>query len=403
MAASQPTALWIARRYLFARGHGYATFINWVSFVGLALGVAILSVVVSVMNGFDREITTRILAAVPHAVILGDGAERAAAVREVEGVAAVGRYFQAEAMLTRRGGADFIVLSAVSPASIPALAALADAEVWRRLQVRPGGILLGAPLADARGIRIGEAVTLVVAAPAPAGVRPRIERFELAGTFEVGADPDATLAFAMRDDVVRRGLASAGIDGWRLHLDDPLAAPLLAPRVRAALGEGASSVRFWMDDYGALFRAVKIEKAIMFALLALIVAIAAFNMVSGQAMLVNDKRRDVAMLATMGASRRLLTTVFFLQGFAVATVGVAVGLGAGVAIAVNADAVAALLAQLLGASIIDGTWFATIPTDVQVGDLATIAVLSLGLSLCAALMPALKATAANPADSLHSA
>ena len=408
MAALSPsrsvrTALWIARRYLFARGHGYATFINWVSFVGLALGVAILTVVISVMNGFDREITTRILAAVPHAVALGYGERQLAPALAIDGVRGAGRYFQAEAMLTRRGGTDFIVLSAVSPQSIPALGALASEETWARLQARPGGLLLGAPLADARGIAPGETVVLVVAAPTPSGVRPRIERFELAGTFEVGADPDATLAFVMRDDIARRGLASAGIDGWRLHLDDPLAAPLLAPRIRAALGERpGAAVRFWMDDYGALFRAVKVEKAIMFALLALIVAIAAFNMVSGQAMLVNDKTRDVAMLATMGASRRLLAIVFFLQGFAVAVLGVATGLGAGVAIAVNADAAAALVASVSGASIIEGTWFASIPSDVQAGDLVAIAALSLGLSLCAVLAPALKATAANPAESLHS-
>ena len=173
--------------------------------------------------------------------------------------------------------------------------------------------------------------------------------------------------------------------------------------MRAALAaHPGAEVRFWMDDYGALFRAVKIEKAIMFALLALIVAIAAFNMVSGQAMLVNDKRRDVAILGTMGASRRLLVAVFFLQGFVVASIGVAAGLAGGVALAVNADQVASLLIGLVG-SIIEGTWFASIPSDVQSGDLFAIAGLSLGLSLFAVLAPALKATAANPAEALHSA
>ena len=182
-----------------------------------------------------------------------------------------------------------------------------------------------------------------------------------------------------------------------------MAAPALAPRVRSALeADAGAEVRFWMDDYGALFRAVKIEKAIMFALLALIIAIAAFNMVSGQAMLVNDKRRDVAILGTMGASRRLLVSVFFLQGFVVAFIGVAAGLASGVAIAVNADAAASLLVGLVG-SIVEGTWFASIPSDVQSGDLVAIAGLSLGLSLLGVLAPALKATAANPAEALHSA
>ena len=397
------TALWIARRYLFARGHGYAAFVNWVSFAGLTLGVAILTVVTSVMNGFDREITTRILAAVPHAVVLGSGEQAPDAARGVDGVRAVSRYFQAEAMLTRRGGTDFVALSALDAAGISALAGLAPPPTLRRLQARPGGILLGAPLAEARGLEVGDALTLVLALPGSTGVRPRIERFEFAGVFETGADPDATLAFVMHRDIARRGLAKAGIDGWRLHFDDPLAAPTLAPRVRAALAaHPGAEVRFWMDDYGALFRAVKIEKAIMFALLALIVAIAAFNMVSGQAMLVNDKRRDVAILGTMGASRRLLVAVFFLQGFVVASIGVAAGLAGGVALAVNADQAASLLIGLVG-SIIEGTWFASIPSDVQPGDLFAIAGLSLGLSLFAVLAPALKATVANPAEALHSA
>lgn len=397
------TALWIARRYLFARGHGYAAFVNWVSFAGLTLGVTVLTAVASVMNGFDREITMRILAAVPHGVVRGVGEEVLEAVRAVEGVHAVGRYFQAEAMLTRRGGTDFVVLSAMDETGMSALAGLASAPAWRRLQTRPGGILLGAPLADARGMEVGDAVLVVLALPGSAGVRPRIERFELAGTFETAADPDATLAFVAYRDIARRALAGAGVDGWRLHFDDPLAAPALAPRVRGALeADAGAEVRFWMDDYGALFRAVKIEKAIMFALLALIIAIAAFNMVSGQAMLVNDKRRDVAILGTMGASRRLLVSVFFLQGFVVAFIGVAAGLAGGVAIAVNADAAASLLVGLVG-SIVEGTWFASIPSDVQSGDLVAIAGLSLGLSLVGVLAPALKATAANPAEALHSA
>ena len=373
------------------------------SFAGLTLGVTVLTAVASVMNGFDREITMRILAAVPHGVVQGAGEEVPEAVQAVEGVHAVSRYFQAEAMLTRRGGTDFVVLSALDETGMSALAGLASAPAWRRLQTRPGGILLGAPLADARGMEVGDAVLVVLALPGSAGVRPRIERFELVGTFETGADPDATLAFVAYRDIARRALAGAGVDGWRLHFDDPLAAPALASRVRGALeADAGAEVRFWMDDYGALFRAVKIEKAIMFALLALIIAIAAFNMVSGQAMLVNDKRRDVAILGTMGASRRLLVSVFFLQGFVVAFVGVAAGLASGVAIAVNADAAALLLVGLVG-SIVEGTWFASIPSDVQSGDLVAIAGLSLGLSLLGVLAPALKATAANPAEALHSA
>ena len=404
--ADARTAAWIVLRYLFARSHGYATLINWVSFVGLALGVAILTVVVSVMNGFDREITSRVLSAVPHAVVSQRGAQLAdfqpdiRAVSAVEGVGHASRFFQGEAMLVRGGSVDFIALAGVDAGGAERLGALVAGETLQRL--RAGGIVLGAPLADARGIDLGDPVLLVVAAPTGAGVRPRIERFELAGTFEIGAEVDATLGIVLHDEVMRRSLAAAGVDGWRLHLTDPVNAPQISESIRAALG-GNAEVRFWMDDYGELFRAVKIEKAIMFALLALIVAIAAFNIVSGQAMLVNDKRGDIAMLGTMGASRRLLVWTFFLQGFAVAGIGVASGLAIGLAIALNADAAASALAGVTGASIIDGTWFTEIPSEVKTADLVAITGLSVGLSALAVLVPAFKATAENPAEALHSA
>ena len=206
--------------------------------------------------------------------------------------------------------------------------------------------------------------SLWVATPSSTGVRPRIERFILVGTFELRAEPDAGLVVARRADVVDRGLVGAGLDGWRLQLDDPLKAPLLAERIGAVLGPDVA-VRFWTDEYGELFRAVRIEKAIMFALLALIVAVASLNIVSGQAMLVNDKRGDVAMLATMGASRRLLVGVFFLQGFGVAFLGVAAGLAIGMVVAANANAVVSFFEGLVGASVDRGNLLRTDPLPAR--------------------------------------
>ena len=398
------TALWIARRYLFARSHGYATLINWVSFVGLALGVMILTVVVSVMNGFDREITGRILSVVPHAVLELAEVEAGAwidAASALAGVEHVSRFFQAEAMLAAGGTVHFIALAALDERGLRHLAAQMDAEALDRLAAEREGIVLGAPLAAAKGIEPGDPVTLVVTLPSGGGVRPRVERFELVGTFEVGAEPDAALGIVRYDEVERRGLAAAGVDGLRLHLADPFNATDVALAIRESVGATAR-LRLWTDDYGELFRAVKIEKGIMFALLALIVAIAAFNIVSGQAMLVNDKRGDIAMLATMGASRGLLVAVFYLQGFSVAFAGIAIGLLAGVAVAVNAGTVASVM-DLAGASIIEDTWFNEVPSEVLISDLVLIAALSLGLSTVAVLAPALKATAENPATALHSA
>lgn len=397
-------ALLIAWRYLFARSHGYATFVNWVSFFGLLLGVMILTVVVSVMNGFDREISQRVLSIVPHALITPaqPATFDAGPLIAVAGVAGVSRFYQAEAMLVHRAGVDFVALAAFDAEGFRHTLSLGG-EPLEALSKRGGGVLLGRALAAARGLSVGDSVTLVLAAPSAAGARPRVQHFQLAGTFETGADPDTALVVAQRSEIVRRGLVDSGLDAWRLHLQRPAVAAELVPEVYAALGQQAATVRFWMDDYGELFRAVKIEKAMMFALLALIVAIASFNIVSGQAMLVNDKRRDIAMLTTIGSARGLLIAVFFLQGFVVAFFAVATGLAAGVVVALNAGTLAGALAAATGFSIVDGTWFAEVPSSVQAMDLAIIGALSLGLSLLAVLVPAFKATATNPADALHGA
>ena len=403
--ASPRLAVRIAGRYLFA-GQGYATAINWVSLLGLALGVMVLTVVLCVLNGFERQIASRLLDAVPHAVVTGPAS--AAQLRRTLGDGAdrvgVSRYFEGEAMLARSGTVDFLVLAGLDLAGAGQLPRLLPATVRERLFASAGGIVLGEPLAAARGLAVGDPVVLVVVVPGAAGARPRLERFRLAGTFAGDAAPDAGLAVVRHADLASRDLLAAGIDGWRLHFADPRVLPRLAGGVRTALAsavEGAE-VRFWMDDYGALFRAVKIEKAIMFALLGLIVAIASFNVVSGQAMLVNHKRSEVAMLATLGAARWLLVTVFAVQGLAIAVAGVAVGLVAGLLLTAHAGALLAAVESGLGISLVPGGG-AQLPSVVLGSDLVAIAALALGLATLAVVWPALKVARENPADVLHAA
>ena len=421
-----PAATWIARRYLFARRHGYAAFVNWVSFVGLALGVTILTVVVSVMNGFDRELVGRLLSASPHVIIRGVD-ELPAEVEALPEVLAAGRHYRGEGLLLHRYGSTALTVMGVDAAGGEALAHMTDQEgvptlprlfegptvAVRRLGETGGEvpsrqgrasqatILVGDRLAQTFGMSVGDPVVLTMASARGGGIQPRMERFVLAGTFDVGAEPDSTMAMVRYDDVEGRGLVAHGIAGWRLFLDEPLAAPALLPRLAAILPAEAR-ITTWADQYGGLFRAVKIEKAMMFVLLLLIVALAAFNVVSCQAMLVNEKRADAAILSTMGASRGLLATVFFLQGAAVATAGVGSGLTLGVLTALHADTAIAAVEGLLGASIIEGTYFRSIPSDVQIGDLALIAASSLGLCAVALLRPALRIAAEDPADALHS-
>ena len=402
-----PLAFWIAGRYLLAR-QGYASVINWVSLVGLTLGVMVLTVVLCVLNGFDRVITSQVLDAVPHAMVAAPAPAPSLIAALGEDAPAISRYFEGEAMLVRQGVVDFVAVAGVDLAGARQLPGLLPAAARDGLFAAAGGIVLGERLAAARGLAVGDSVVLVVAMPSAAaadaggavGVQPRLERFRLAGTFAAGAEPGVSLAMVRHEDLARRGLLAAGVDGWRLHFADPGAVPNLAPKIRAALGD--AEVRFWMDEYGALFRAVKIEKAIMFALLGLIVAIAAFNIVSGQAMLVNDKRGDVAMLATLGASRRLLLAVFILQGFAVAFAGVAAGLGSGILVALNAGKLLAAVEGWLGASFVPGGGSA-LPSVVLPGDLLAIAGLALGLCAVAVTWPALKAARESPAEALHAA
>ena len=233
----------------------------------------------------------------------------------------------------------------------------------------------------------------------PGWIEPRFVRYELVASFEGGAGRVQTMALLPVDLVGELGLEAGGVAGVRLTVEDPLGIEALRPAIEQAFAGG--SVTFWTDEYGALFRAILIEKVIMFVLLGLIVAIAAFNVVASQMMLVNDKRRDVAILLTMGVERRAMLRAFLLQGSLISGLGVLVGLLGGVLIAMNADAVLSVIEGALGASIIDGTYFASIPSEIRWQDLVTIVLLSIALTGVAIVRPARRAAGANPAESLH--
>ena len=391
--ASRVPGFWIARRYLVRRSNGYAALTHWVSFVGLTLGVTILTVVVSVMNGFDRELKGRLLGVVPHGFVQESDmdATRLEQLRSIDGMAAVDRFFRGEAMVSRPGAVNAVQLYGVDRQGA---AFIADSMTRGDIGELAGGIVLGSPLARMMGLAIGDPVILLLSTPTRSGVVPRIQKFELRGTFEVGADPDYGLAIIDVEDVRRRQLASSGELGWRLTLADPF-------EIDTALRDLDLPVLTWSDEYGELFRAVKIEKTIMFVLLALVIAIAAFNIVSGQAMLVNDKRTDIAILTTMGADRSMVVRVFVVQGLVVSVSGIAIGLLLGVVIAVNAGAVVEIIESLLGASMIEGTYFSSVPSEIRLDDLVVIGLLALLMCSIAIVRPAMLAARSNPAEALH--
>ncbi len=395
--------LWMAGRYLASRRNPHASFINWASFAGLTAGVVLLTVVASVMNGFDRELRTRLLGVVPHVLAVPPGGAWDTAPAAPPEVLSSHRFFAGSAVVGVRGSVQPLLLYGVDAAAPDSLDLVARRMIDGSVDdLGGGGVLLGAPLAALLGAVPGDPVVLVVTLPREGTIEPRVERFTLRGTFEVGAQPDYSLAVVDLGDVQARGIGAAGISGWRMQLADPMRVREVARTLREGLPPDWG-LRLWTDRYGDLFRAVRLEKTLMFVFLALVIAIAAFNMVSGQTMLVNDKRGDIAMLETMGAPTRFLVQVFLVQGFAVAVVGVAAGLAGGVLLAWNAGPVAGALSGVLGGSILDGTPYDELPAQVLATDLAVIAALSLGLCFLAVLRPALRAVAENPAPALHAA
>jgi len=241
---------------------------------------------------------------------------------------------------------------------------------------------------------------LVVSEPDAAGVRPRILRFELSGIFEVGAELDYTLAVVPLSALESDGLDGMGVRGVRITLVDPLAAAGFADVLRVAHPDW--EILSWAESYGELFQAVRMEKVLMFLILLMVVAVAAFNIVSGQSMAVTDKRADIAILNTMGASRGLILQIFLLQGLVISSLGILVGLLSGVVVARYIGGLIAGVETLLGFRLLEGTYFVEIPSVVQGADLLIIALLSWSLCLISAYVPARRAASLNPIEGLHS-
>jgi len=273
-----------------------------------------------------------------------------------------------------------------------------DVDLVAALQ-KPRSIVLGAPLARSLGLLPGDWVMVMVTTATQSRVKPQFERFQLNGTFQVGAELDYALALVSLDLMRKPELAATGTFGTRLMLNDPYAAPALATTLKAAAAN--ENISHWGETYGELFRAVKLEKAMMFVLLVLIVGIAAFNVVAGQAMLVNDKRGDIAILRTMGASDGTVLRVFLLQGFLTSFVGVALGVILGITLALNITALVSWVESLTGVRVLEGTYFLEVPSQLLLGDVASVIALALGIGAIAAFFPAYRSLAVNPVTALH--
>ena len=414
--------LWVGLRYTRARkrdgaggGNRFISFISLISMLGIALGVAALIVVLSVMNGFQKELRTRILGVASHVQVAGPGGgdltdwqrvAQAAARHPL--VTAAAPYVQAQGMLSFDQQVRGVMVRGILPEAEEKVADFEQHMTTGRLAaLRPGefGIILGAELARALQVLAGDKVTLI--APqgmvTPAALLPRLKQFTVTGIFEVGMyEYDASLALVHLYDAQKLYRMDDRVSGVRFKLDDLFAAPRVA-REMFRFVDPQLSVSDWTRNHANFFRAVAIEKNMMFLILSLIVAVAAFNIVSALVMAVTEKQADIAILRTLGASPRGIMQIFIVQGALIGCIGLILGVTGGVSLALNVDVVVPAIERLLGMQFLakDVYYISELPSDLQWRDVGIISAVSFALTLLATLYPSWRASRVNPAEALR--
>ncbi|MGD1826484.1 lipoprotein-releasing ABC transporter permease subunit [Chromobacterium violaceum] len=409
-----PFEAFIGLRYLRAkRRNGFISFISLISIVGIALGVAALIIVLSVMNGFQKEIRGRILSVASHLEVSGyDG--RLSGWRDAQAMLAKQPHVQAAApfvssqgLFVAYGNVRGGLVRGIDPALENKVVDVGRHMVAGKLDdLKPGGfgMALGVELARQLGVGVGDKVTLMTPQGniTPAGMVPRSKQFTVVGIFKVDMfEFDASLAMVnLRDAQVLERMGDA-VSGVRLRLDDPMLAPQLKAELRPRLPQ--LLVTDWTDTNANYFRAVQIEKRMMTIILTLIVAVAAFNLVSTLVMVVTDKQADIAILRTLGASPGSIMKIFVIQGSVAGVLGTLAGVASGVAIALNLDVIVPVIERIIGTKILSSDVYMIdyLPSDVQWGDVSTITVISLLLALFATLYPSWRAARTQPAEALR--
>ena len=396
-------------------GNRFVSFISMISLLGLALGIAALIVVLSVMNGFQTELRTRILGVVSHVQITGEGGQLANWPAVLERVKqhprAVGAapFVQEQGMLSAGDVARGVVVRGILPEREGQVAEF-DAHMrgGKLADLRPGefGIVLGAELARSLRVAINDKVTLMVAQGlvTPAAVLPRVKQFRVVGIFDAGMyEFDSGLSLMHLEDAQRLFRLGDDVSGVRLRLDDLFAAPQVAREIAQGYLDANAWVSDWTRSHANFFRAVEIEKRMMFLILLLIVAVAAFNIVSTLVMAVQDKRADIAILRTLGASPGSIMQVFMVQGMVIGLMGLALGIVGGVALALNVDVVVPALERLLGIRFLSADVYliSELPSELHAGDVAIIALSSFVLTLVATIYPSWRASRIQPAEALR--
>ncbi|WP_296261691.1 MULTISPECIES: lipoprotein-releasing ABC transporter permease subunit [unclassified Pseudomonas] len=412
----RPLFVFIGTRYTRAkRRNHFVSFISLTSMIGLALGVVVMIVVLSVMNGFDHEMRTRVLGMVPHATIesgepISDWQSLAARVRQNPQVEAIAPFTQMQGLLTNNGNVQKILLNAIDPVEERKVSIIDGFMKQGRLDdlVAGGfGVVIGDKAATKLGVGIGDKVTFVSpeVTVTPAGMFPRMKRFTVVGIFHVGAgELDGYLGVTNLQDLARlHRWKPDQVQGLRLKFTDLFKAPRTAYDIAQNLGEHQYYSRDWTRTHGNLYQAIGMEKSIIGLLLLLIVAVAAFNIISTLVMVVNDKRGDIAILRTLGATPGQIMAIFMVQGTVIGVVGTLIGAGVGILAALNVSSAISALEGLIGHKFLnaDVYFIDYLPSQLMAEDVLLVCGAALVLSFLATLYPAWRAARTQPAEALR--
>lgn len=408
-----PYEAFIGLRYVRAkRRNHFISFISTISMTGIALGVMALITVMSVMNGFEKELTGRILGMVSHAVVVGygDSLEDWRPVKtELEkhqGITGIAPFIEAEGMVVFDKRVKGTAIQGILPEEEAEVSVIADKMIAGNLGALESGeygMVIGAELARYLGVIPGDRVTVVAptANATPAGILPRLKQFTLVGIFEIGMhEYDSALVLMHMDDAGKLFRKTAP-DGLRIKTTDMMRAPEVSRNIVRQL-PGTYGVIDWTQQHANFFRALKTEKTVMFVILTLIVAVAAFNIISTLVMMVTDKQADIAVLRTIGASPRSIMAIFMIQGTLIGTIGILLGIVSGVWLALNVETLVPAIENMLGYKFLspDVYYISDLPSDLHWDDVLVVGLVSFAFSVTATIFPAWRAAHIQPAEAL---
>lgn len=411
----KPVSTFIGLRYIHARQHGgFVSFITFSSFIGIAIGVWALITVLSVMNGFQLEIRDRLLSMTAHATIssaYGSMREWKLIQKQIEQhkeVLATAPYILREGMLILDDNVRGVGIRGIDPLQEVKVSQIKDKIIsgtYTALHNTRYGILLGKYLARSLGAMVGSKVTLVIPSlnVTPVAVSPRMKRFTVVGIFEVGhSQYDSQLALIRLVDAQKLFKIKHQVDGIRLKLSNMYQAPQISRNIAQSL-PGFYQVIDWTQYHANLFRAIRIEKNMMFVILSLIVAVAAFNIVSTLIIVVNNKKADIAILRTIGASSSQIMRIFIVHGTFIGLIGTLIGVITGVLTATNIETIVPFIEHITGIQFLSADVYliTELPSHMQWRDVGIIALIAFLLSICATLFPAWRAAKVRPAEALR--